>query len=167
MKQLIRRLSRVGDSSQQEERLLRGMSGKGRRRESAEVPEGHLPVYVGEEMERFVVRADLLSRPVFVELLRRSAEEYGYEQRGSSGSPAPPPSSSASSICSSPARSRPPTASTEIWTDPFGSRSLPSLLTAAAAMVCSSPCSFFLPYLPPWSVLLYREARGACSAGTL
>ncbi|CAA7394171.1 unnamed protein product [Spirodela intermedia] len=83
MKQLIRRLSRVGDSSQQEERLLRGMSpGKGRRRESAEVPEGHLPVYVGEEMERFVVRADLLSRPVFVELLRRSAEEYGYEQRG-------------------------------------------------------------------------------------
>ncbi|CAA6658034.1 unnamed protein product [Spirodela intermedia] len=121
MKQLIRRLSRVGDSSQQEERLLRGMSpGKGRRRESAEVPEGHLPVYVGEEMERFVVRADLLSRPVFVELLRRSAEEYGYEQRGVLRIPAPPPSSSASSICSSPARSRPPTASTEIWTDPFG-----------------------------------------------
>lgn len=83
MKQLIRRLSRVRDSSQQEEGLLGGRSpGKGRRREAPEVPEGHLPVYVGEEMERFVVRADLLSRPVFVELLRRSAEEYGYEQRG-------------------------------------------------------------------------------------
>ncbi|XP_008787344.2 auxin-responsive protein SAUR71-like [Phoenix dactylifera] len=79
MKQMIRRLSRVGDSSQYES--LRGKEG-GRARE--EVPEGHVPVYVGEgeEVERFVVRAELLSRPAFVELLRRSAQEYGYEQRG-------------------------------------------------------------------------------------
>lgn len=37
---------------------------------------------MGEDLERFVVSADDLSRPAFVELLRRSAQEYGYEQRG-------------------------------------------------------------------------------------
>ncbi|MBA0777908.1 hypothetical protein Gotri_005857 [Gossypium trilobum] len=64
MKQLIRRLSRVADSSSQY-RLLR-----------------HVPVYVGEEMERFVVNAELLNHPVFVGLLNKSAQEYGYEQKG-------------------------------------------------------------------------------------
>ncbi|MQM01359.1 hypothetical protein Taro_034114 [Colocasia esculenta] len=116
MKQLIRRLSRVSDSSYEEGLLLPRSSPKGPRRRSssngdddgiscgrgagagagrrgwrAEVPEGHLPVYVGEEMERFVVRADLLNRPVFLELLRRSAEEYGYEQRGVLRIPCPVP----------------------------------------------------------------------------
>ena len=73
----MRKLSRVGDSSQ--ERLLRKRTARW-----TGVPEGHLPVFVGEEteMERFVVKADLLSKPVFLELLRKSAEEYGYEQRG-------------------------------------------------------------------------------------
>ncbi|KAK1283078.1 hypothetical protein QJS10_CPB21g01091 [Acorus calamus] len=73
MKQLIRRLSRVADSSD---------ASKSLRRSSPDVPQGHLPVYVGDEMERFVVSADMLSRPIFVELLRRSAAEYGYEQAG-------------------------------------------------------------------------------------
>lgn len=114
MKQLIRRLSRVADSSQQEGLLHprsssspkgrwrssssswddngEGQSDSGGRRDwRAEVPEGHLPVYVGDEMERFVVRADLLGRPVFLELLRRSAEEYGYEQRGVLRIPCPVP----------------------------------------------------------------------------
>ncbi|KAG6407322.1 hypothetical protein SASPL_130311 [Salvia splendens] len=83
MKKLMRRLSRVGDSSQY--CLLRSQS---RRRASASslrkggVPEGHLPVYVGEEMERFVVSAELLNHPIFVTLLNRSAQEYGYEQKG-------------------------------------------------------------------------------------
>ncbi|XP_078437428.1 SAUR-like auxin-responsive protein family [Wolffia australiana] len=82
MKQLMRRLARVGDASLEEALLRERRTGKERKREK--VPEGHLPVYVGEEreMQRFVVKADLLSRPIFVELLRRSAEEYGYEQRG-------------------------------------------------------------------------------------
>ncbi|KAG6405163.1 hypothetical protein SASPL_132749 [Salvia splendens] len=83
MKKLMRRLSRVGDSSQY--CLLRSQS---RRCASASslrkggVPEGHLPVYVGEEMERFVVSAELLNHPIFVTLLNRSAQEYGYEQKG-------------------------------------------------------------------------------------
>ncbi|GFP92132.1 indole-3-acetic acid-induced protein arg7 [Phtheirospermum japonicum] len=33
-------------------------------------------------MERFVVSAELLNHPVFVELLNKSAQEYGYEQKG-------------------------------------------------------------------------------------
>ncbi|CAI0555551.1 unnamed protein product [Linum tenue] len=33
-------------------------------------------------MERFVVSAELLNHPVFVGLLNKSAQEYGYEQQG-------------------------------------------------------------------------------------
>ena len=95
MKKLIRRLSKVADSSQYS--LLRSAMRRAtsrtesfrvklRRRaveeETAVVPSGHVPVYVGEEMERFVVSAELLNHPVFVELLEKSAQEYGYEQKG-------------------------------------------------------------------------------------
>ncbi|KAL3734057.1 hypothetical protein ACJRO7_023413 [Eucalyptus globulus] len=103
MKRLIRRLSRVADSSQYS--LLRSESKAARRPRKAEsfrvavasttnmrrsgaaaagaaVPEGHVPVYVGEEMERFVVIAEMLNHPVFIGLLNRSAQEYGYEQQG-------------------------------------------------------------------------------------
>ncbi|KAL7185732.1 hypothetical protein ACSBR2_027651 [Camellia fascicularis] len=71
MKKLIRRLSRVADSSQycllrfETRTLARAYqtgsfrSGKFRRSKlrSGTVPEGHLPVYIGEEMEHFVVSA--------------------------------------------------------------------------------------------------------------
>ncbi|GMI88659.1 SMALL AUXIN UPREGULATED 72 [Hibiscus trionum] len=46
------------------------------------VAQGHVPVYVGEEMERSVVNAELLNRPIFVRLLNKSAQEYEYEQKG-------------------------------------------------------------------------------------
>ncbi|CAI0555552.1 unnamed protein product [Linum tenue] len=95
MKQLIRRLSRVADSSTYS--LLRSDSHHNRRRAAASaagraaarrsscgkaVPHGYVPVYVGDEMERFVVSAELLNHPVFVGLLNKSAQEYGYEQQG-------------------------------------------------------------------------------------
>ncbi|XP_024967544.1 auxin-responsive protein SAUR71-like isoform X1 [Cynara cardunculus var. scolymus] len=94
MKKLIRRLSRVADSSPYS--LLRSETRSSptvaprlcqsfrlaKSRRSAAVPEGHLPVYVGEEMERFVVSADLLNHPIFINLLNKSAQEYGYEQKG-------------------------------------------------------------------------------------
>ncbi|KAI3515530.1 hypothetical protein L1887_14429 [Cichorium endivia] len=51
-------------------------------RRSNSVPEGHLPVYVGEEMERFVVNAELLNHPIFINLLNKSAQEYDYKQKG-------------------------------------------------------------------------------------
>ncbi|KAG0499493.1 hypothetical protein HPP92_003754 [Vanilla planifolia] len=76
MRKLIRRMARVADSSQVH-LLWAGKSMAGER-----VVEGHVPVDVGDEMERFVVRADLLGQPAFVELLRRSAQEYGYDQVG-------------------------------------------------------------------------------------
>ncbi|XP_057484883.1 auxin-responsive protein SAUR71-like [Actinidia eriantha] len=97
MKKLIRRLSRVEDSSQysllrsdstrspiQSHRSESFRTGKSLRSKirSGGVPEGHLPVYVGEEMERFVVSAALLNHPIFVKLLNKSAQEYGYEQKG-------------------------------------------------------------------------------------
>ncbi|WCJ37044.1 SAUR-like auxin-responsive protein family [Euphorbia peplus] len=102
MKQLIRRLSRVADSSQYS--LLRSDSQSHSRRCSRStrrsdsfrtlvktarragggkaVPEGHVPVYVGDEMERFIVSAELLNHPIFIGLLNKSAQEYGYDQKG-------------------------------------------------------------------------------------
>lgn len=47
-----------------------------------DVPEGSLVVYVGEQRRRFVIRAALLSHPVFKALLQKSAEELGYEHKG-------------------------------------------------------------------------------------
>ncbi|GJY28982.1 auxin-responsive protein SAUR71-like protein [Tanacetum coccineum] len=93
MKKLIRRLSRVTDSSpyillHRDTRAtttttrLRNSFRKTKPHCTSGVPEGHLPVYVGEEMERFVVKADLLNHPVFISLLNKSAQEYGYEQQG-------------------------------------------------------------------------------------
>ncbi|GFZ07340.1 SAUR-like auxin-responsive protein family [Actinidia rufa] len=96
MKKLIRRLSRVADSSQycplphdqpaparscRFDVFRTGKIGRSRVR-SVAVPDGHIPVYVGEEMERFVVSAELLNHPIFVKLLNKSAQEYGYEQKG-------------------------------------------------------------------------------------
>ncbi|KAK8527033.1 hypothetical protein V6N13_084903 [Hibiscus sabdariffa] len=105
MKQLIRRLTRVADtSSASHYTLLRSDTASTRHRTALtrraesfrmavaslkkqkqsrrSVPEGHVPVYVGEEMERFVVNAELLNHPVFVSLLNKSAQEYGYDQKG-------------------------------------------------------------------------------------
>ncbi|KZV51270.1 hypothetical protein F511_05927 [Dorcoceras hygrometricum] len=80
MRKLMRRFSKVADSSNY--CLIRPRSGDDYRKRSASVPEGHLPVYVGDEMERFIVSAELLNHPIFVKLLNRSAQEYGYRQAG-------------------------------------------------------------------------------------
>ncbi|KAI9116408.1 hypothetical protein K1719_012575 [Acacia pycnantha] len=97
MKHLIRRLARVADSSQytllrsesQSRRPLRvlaagGRNGRQRARTAAAsaASEGHVPIYVGDEMQRFEVNAELLNHPIFVKLLNKSAQEYGYEQQG-------------------------------------------------------------------------------------
>ncbi|CAI9757889.1 unnamed protein product [Fraxinus pennsylvanica] len=85
MKSLIRRLARVADSSQYYLSLLESRTRR-RRYASLEknngVLEGHLPVYVGEEMKRFVVSVELLNHPIFVKHLNILAQEYGYEQKG-------------------------------------------------------------------------------------
>ncbi|KAB5547973.1 hypothetical protein DKX38_011379 [Salix brachista] len=97
MKQLIRRLSRFADSSQYS--LLRSNSqstpstatahrGSGgsrsahRRVAGKTVLEGHVPVYVGDEMERFTVSAELLNHPVFIWLLNSFSLEVGLREIG-------------------------------------------------------------------------------------
>ncbi|XP_074561215.1 auxin-responsive protein SAUR71-like [Curcuma longa] len=85
MKRRIRRGSRVADASDCQPPFAARTP---RRRR---VPWGHVPVQVGEEMEPFAVRVELLGRPAFVELLRRSAQEYGYGQGGVLRIPCPVP----------------------------------------------------------------------------
>ncbi|KAL5218189.1 hypothetical protein ABZP36_018873 [Zizania latifolia] len=92
MRQLIRRLSRVGDSSSDSSPPSPGtkLRGAGKKKKKAGAvpvpPEGHVPVDVGEEgeeaTERFLVRAELLGRPALSDLLGRAAQEYGYDHGG-------------------------------------------------------------------------------------
>ncbi|KAL5206801.1 hypothetical protein ABZP36_035010 [Zizania latifolia] len=99
MRQLIRRLSRVGDCSSSSPPPFSpaprraGSGGSGSGSGGKGVPEGYVPVYVvsgeGEEAERFVVRAELLGRPALAELLRRAAQEYGYDHHGPLRIPCP------------------------------------------------------------------------------
>ncbi|KAI4323749.1 hypothetical protein L6164_023330 [Bauhinia variegata] len=44
-----------------------------------EVPKGHLAVYVGQEMKRFIIPISYLSQPLFQELLSQAEEEFGYD----------------------------------------------------------------------------------------
>ena len=53
--------------------------GKQTSSKSCEVPKGHLMVYVGEEMKRFVIPISYLNQPSFQELLNEAEEEFGYE----------------------------------------------------------------------------------------
>ncbi|KAJ1266562.1 hypothetical protein BS78_08G161300 [Paspalum vaginatum] len=90
MRQLIRRLSRVGDCSSSSSSGRRGNGKKAH----AGVPEGHVPVHVGGGAEggaeeRFLVRAELLAAPALADLLGRAAQEYGYRHQGPLRIPCP------------------------------------------------------------------------------
>ncbi|CAN6200814.1 unnamed protein product [Urochloa humidicola] len=92
MKRLLRRLSRVAAAdaacaaaAYQPLSKAAPVSGARLLGGGARVPEGHVPVCVGEEggpVERYAVRAELLGRPAFAALLRRAAQEYGYGHPG-------------------------------------------------------------------------------------
>ncbi|XP_051134491.1 auxin-induced protein 15A-like [Andrographis paniculata] len=59
------------------QKLRRSLSSE---RRSAEVPKGHLAVYIGEtrEKKRFVVPMSYLKDPMFQELLSQAEEEFGF-----------------------------------------------------------------------------------------
>uniref|UniRef100_A0A0E0CG76 Auxin-responsive protein SAUR71 n=1 Tax=Oryza meridionalis TaxID=40149 RepID=A0A0E0CG76_9ORYZ len=90
-RRLLKRLSRVADDSPaaaayQQLRPKQAAAAGGK------VPQGHVPVCVGEEggpVERFAVRAELLGSPAFAALLRRAAQEYGYGHPGALRIPCP------------------------------------------------------------------------------
>ncbi|KAI7986392.1 hypothetical protein LOK49_LG14G02267 [Camellia lanceoleosa] len=47
-----------------------------------QVPRGYLAVYVGPELQRYVIPACYLSMPEFKELMEKAAEEFGYQHDG-------------------------------------------------------------------------------------
>ncbi|XP_022763113.1 auxin-responsive protein SAUR23-like [Durio zibethinus] len=48
-------------------------------REKADVPKGHIAVYVGEKQtKRFVVPISVVNHPSFKDLLKRAEEEFGF-----------------------------------------------------------------------------------------
>ncbi|CAN6719656.1 unnamed protein product [Malus baccata var. baccata] len=48
---------------------------------SSKTPIGFLALYVGEELQRFVVPTGSLSHPLFKMLLEKAYNEYGFQQR--------------------------------------------------------------------------------------
>lgn len=67
------------------DRLISGELSDGcrRARDQNDVPRGHLAVYVGEEMQRFVIPTKYLQYPEFRTLMDEVADEFGYEhERG-------------------------------------------------------------------------------------
>ncbi|XP_022721109.1 auxin-responsive protein SAUR71-like [Durio zibethinus] len=85
MKKLMRRLSPVRVTHSTQYSMLRSQPPDPATKQRSDVPHGHFPVYAGinqTSTRRFIVSAEMLRHPIFVELLNRSAQEYGYEQRG-------------------------------------------------------------------------------------
>jgi SAUR family protein len=48
---------------------------------AADVPRGHLAVYVGEGRKRLVIPTACLSHPAFLTLLKRVEDEFGFDYR--------------------------------------------------------------------------------------
>uniref|UniRef100_A0A0D9YMT7 Auxin-responsive protein n=1 Tax=Oryza glumipatula TaxID=40148 RepID=A0A0D9YMT7_9ORYZ len=91
-KRLLKRLSRVADDSPAAAAYQQLRPKQAAAAAGGKVPQGHVPVCVGEEggpVERFAVRAELLGSPAFAALLRRAAQEYGYGHPGALRIPCP------------------------------------------------------------------------------
>ncbi|KAB1201392.1 Indole-3-acetic acid-induced protein ARG7 [Morella rubra] len=46
-------------------------------------PKGHFVVYVGKELKRFVIPLSCLKNPIFLQLLEKAADEYGFNSNRS------------------------------------------------------------------------------------
>lgn len=47
----------------------------------SDVPEGHNPVYVGSERRRIIIPTTYLNHPLFLALLVKSEEEFGFDHQ--------------------------------------------------------------------------------------
>ncbi|KAK1290122.1 Indole-3-acetic acid-induced protein ARG7 [Acorus calamus] len=56
------------------------------------IPPGHLAVYVGTQRRRFVIPTRYLNLPIFVSLLKKAEEEFGFESPGGLTLPCDPDS---------------------------------------------------------------------------
>lgn len=91
-KRLLKRFSRVADDSPAAAAYQQLRPKQAAAAAGGKVPQGHVPVCVGEEggpVERYAVRTDLLGQPAFAALLRRAAQEYGYGHPGALRIPCP------------------------------------------------------------------------------
>lgn len=52
-----------------------------REAENKRTPKGYFVVYVGEEVQRFVISMSYLKNPKFQKLLQEAAEVYGYHNQ--------------------------------------------------------------------------------------
>ncbi|KAL5699435.1 hypothetical protein ACHQM5_030340 [Ranunculus cassubicifolius] len=64
-------------SDSETEMKMNNLSSKQRR-----IPSGFLAVYVGPKRCRFVIPTRYLNLPIFVELLKKSEEEFGFQSNG-------------------------------------------------------------------------------------
>ncbi|PIA43912.1 hypothetical protein AQUCO_01800157v1 [Aquilegia coerulea] len=69
----------ISDSSDSETDSTGSGSGSGSNRR---IPSGSLAVYVGPQRCRFVIPTRFLNLPIFVSLLKKSEEEYGFQSSG-------------------------------------------------------------------------------------
>lgn len=79
-----RRRHSLGGGEDSKESLLAGEVSRFRKasQSSREVPKGYLAVYVGSELQRYIIPTTYLSMPEFKILMERAADEFGFEQEG-------------------------------------------------------------------------------------
>ncbi|XP_061367658.1 auxin-responsive protein SAUR72-like [Gastrolobium bilobum] len=70
--------SKSWPSHDQEEEEKRGKKGRGR----SVAPQGCFSVYVGPQMQRFVIKTEYANHPLFKMLLEEAESEYGYSSQG-------------------------------------------------------------------------------------
>ncbi|KGN49830.1 hypothetical protein Csa_000428 [Cucumis sativus] len=58
-------------------------------RNKVETPKGCLAILVGQEQQRFFIPVIYVNHPLFVQLLKKAEDEYGFDQKGPISIPCP------------------------------------------------------------------------------
>ncbi|MCL7044132.1 hypothetical protein MKW94_005199 [Papaver nudicaule] len=71
------------ESSSYSDQFSNDIDSRNRKRSLKRIPSsGNLAVYIGPERRRFVIPTRYLNLPIFVSLLKKSEEEYGFQSNG-------------------------------------------------------------------------------------